>query len=217
MPDAICFAFNANHSLFISDKKTLIPQESDPEYADVAANVSFALMECGCCYSVYIPIRYEYKYREWLDIHGIVPTETKYISNLHNETKNWIYLDSEQQKFTGFHNKLIAGKNEETEFLTRVWTVTYHVANEPNKVFTFTKDVHRVSDVYKKVLELFISAIETYKDWLPQYTNWSISNNLVYAKKLNMPKQLALSHGLNKLLMFDICINGENIVKCSIC
>ena len=142
MTDAICFEFSSHNT---PDKNTFIPQKSDPEYAEVAENVSFASMTCGCCYSVCLPIRYEYNYREWLEIHGIVPKETKYISNRHNETKNWIYLDSEQKKFTALLNELLDSEQNTTELLNRDWTVKYHLANEPNKVLIFTKDVQRVS------------------------------------------------------------------------
>lgn len=213
MADAICFEFKSHN---IPDKTTLIPQKDEPEYAELVANISFSSMECGCCWLVYLPIRYEYKYREWLDNYGLVPKETKYINNRHNEDKNWIYFDSEQKKFTAMLNELMSSEQNTTELLNRDWTVRYHVANEPNKVFAFTKDVHRVSDVYKKILELFISAIETYKDWLPQFSNWGISNNLVYAKQLQMPKQLALNYGLKELCMFEIYINGKEEVKCCV-
>ena len=47
-----------------------------------------------------------------------------------------------------------------------------------------------------------------------RYTNWGISNNLIYAKKLQMPKQMALNHGLKELLMFDIHLNGKKEVAC---
>jgi hypothetical protein len=211
MCDTICFEFNAHN---IPDKNTLIPQKDDIAYFELAENISFSRLECGCCWTVYLLIQYEYTYREWLDIQCLIPTETRYISNIHNVTKNWLYLDDEQKKFTGFLNELIASKNEETELLTRDWTVKYNIANKPVELFVFTKDIHRVSDIYAKLLELFISAIETYKDFLPQYANWGISNNLVYAKKLQMPKQMALKYELNELRMFDIHINGKKEVEC---
>lgn len=211
MCDTICFEFNT-HDIY--DRNTLIPKNDDNEYSNLIENIAFSRLECGCCWSVYLPIGYEYTYRDWLDSNSLVPTTVTYINKLHTEYKNWIYLDNEQKKFTGFLNELIAGKKEDTELLNRDWIVKYHTANEQNKVFAFTKEVHRVSDIYKKVLELFILAIETYKDWLPQYSNWGISNNLVYAKRLNMPTQLELNHCLQELCMFDIHINEKKEVKC---
>lgn len=211
MANAIYFEFN-NHN--VPAKKTYIWQKKALKDSEFADNISIHLMKCDCCYTVYLPIHYEYKYREWLDNYGLVPKETKYINNRHNEDKNWIYFDSEQKKFTALLNELMSSEQNTTELLNRDWTVKYHVATEPDELFAFTKDVHRVSDVYKKVLELFISAIEIYKDWLPQFSNWGISNNLVYAKKLQMPKQMSLNNGLKELRMFDICINGKKEVAC---
>lgn len=211
MFDTILFEFNAHN---IPNKNTLIPQKNDPDYSALIDNIAFSNLECGCCWSVYLPIIYEYTYREWLETHNLAHTTVTYINSLHTETKNWLYLDGEQKRFSEFLNKLVISEHDTTDFIDRDWVVKYHVADNPEKIQTFTKGVHSVSDIYKTVLELFISAIETYKDFIPQYTNWSISNNLVYAKKLHMPKQMALNHGLKELIMFDIHLNGKKEVAC---
>lgn len=211
MPDTILFEFNSHNILY---KDTLIPQKDEPEYSELATSISFSNLECGCCWSIYLPISYEYTYREWLETHGLAPTTVTYINSLHTETRSWLYLDSEQKRFVEFLNELVISEHDTTDLLDRDWVVKYLVGDNPEKIQTFTKGVHSVSDIYKTVLELLISAIETYKDFIPQYTNWGISNNLVYAKKLHMPKQMALNYGLKELKMFDIHLNGKKEVAC---
>lgn len=211
MPDTILFEFNTHNILY---KDTLIPQKDEPEYSELAASISFSNLECGCCWSVYLPIIYEYTYREWLNSNDLVPTTVTYINSLHTETKNWLYLDGEQKLFTEFLNKLMISEHNTTDLLDRDWVVKYLVGDNPEKILTFTKGVHRVSDIYKKILELYILSIDMYKDFIAQFDNWDISNNLVYAKKLQMPKQMALNYGLKKLIMFAIHLNGKKEVEC---
>jgi len=211
MCDTICFEFNT-HDIY--DRNTLIPPKDKPEYSELAANIIFSELQCGCCWSVYLPISYEYMYREWLDSNSLVPTTVIYINSLHIELRNRLYLDGEQKKFSELLNELLTTAHDTTALLERDWIVKYHIIDKPLELFCFTKGTHRVSDIYKKVLELFISTIDTYKDFLPQYSNWGISNNLVYAKKLNMPTQLKLNHGLQELCMFNIHINEKKEVNC---
>lgn len=211
MPDTILFEFNTHNILY---KDTLIPQKDEPEYSELAASISFSNLECGCCWSVYLPIIYEYTYREWLNSNDLVPTTVTYINSLHTETKNWLYLDGEQKLFTEFLNKLMISEHNTTDLLDRDWVVKYHITDKPLKLFSFNKNIHRVSDIYKKILELYILSIDMYKDFIAQFANWDISNNLVYAKKLQMPKQMALNYGLKELRLFDIHLNGKKEVEC---
>jgi hypothetical protein len=211
MPDTILFEFNTHNILY---KDTLIPQKDEPEYSELIDNISFSNLECGCCWSVYLPIIYEYTYREWLETHKLAPTTVTYINSLHVETRNWLYLDGEQKKFTELLNELVISEHDTTDLLDRDWVVKYHITDKPLKLFSFNKDIHRVSDIYKKILELYISSIDMYKDFIAQFSNWGVSNNLVYAKKLQMPKQMALNHGLKKLIMFDIHLNGKKELEC---
>ena len=144
----------------------------------------------------------------------MAPTTVTYINSLHVETRNWLYLDGEQKKFTELLNELVISEHDTTDLLDRDWVVKYHITDKPLKLFSFNKDIHRVSDIYKKILELYISSIDMYKDFIAQFSNWGVSNNLVYAKKLQMPKQMALNHGLKKLIMFDIHLNGKKELEC---
>ncbi len=195
MTDCICFEFDATIN---RDKNILIPLHET--HQDLAANISFPSLSCECCWSVYLPIEYEYKYREWLNDKGICIKSVKYINGLHNETARWIMLDNMEKEACTLLNQ-ITNENETNTQQTASYTLKYIVTDNPDAsyIHTFTGD--------------------NYKDFISQLGNWGISNNMFTKRGFNKELKEGFKNGINgtKYKLFDLHINGKPEVVCTIC
>jgi hypothetical protein len=217
MVDSICFEFDAT---IIRDKNTLIP--SHETNADLAANISMATLECGCCWSMYLPIKYEYEYREWLNDKDIDIQSVKYINRVHNEIASWLTLYKMETDAMTFLTQLVNSGIHRGSRSDRYVTLKYIVKDRPDSVFTFEKESTYPGIIYNKALELFIETIGNYKDFLSQLGNWGVSNNIFTKAKLLIPEKMFAntihnSSMANEYKMFDVTINGKTEVKCVAC
>lgn len=215
MVDSICFEFDAT---IIRDKNTLIPPHETK--VELAENISMATLSCGCCWSVYLPIKYEYEYREWLNEKDISIKSVKYINRVHNEIASWLTLYKMETDAVSFLTQLSNSGLQCGTLSDKCITVKYIVKDKPDCVFTFEKESTYPGIIYNKALELFIETIGNYKDFLSQLGNWGVSNNMFTKAKLLIPEKMFANYNStmsNEYKLFDVTINGKTEVKCIAC
>lgn len=215
MIDSICLEFE---KYLVPNKNILIPETNE----GIKQNIC-VISSCGCCWEVYLPIKYEFDYREWLYYNNIIVKSVNYINKLLCETCTWLMLDTMQKELE--HVLSITDFDNTIKLDNHIWILKYCVNGIPDTIIQFQYP-SSIGDIYKKAIQYFINTYDTYKDFLQFISNWSISNNII-TKKTNsycatIPNNLDIidsgTNTNNKIIeLFELLINGKCEVKCLLC
>jgi len=84
--------------------------ELTPADPDLRENISFSGLNCGCCWSISMPVKYEYEYRCWMDEHNIQPTTANYFNRTLLATRSYLTIESMITKYKKIKSEFQSGE-----------------------------------------------------------------------------------------------------------